>query len=131
MIEWHNQAPSNGPTERGIRLAAHQKARERGIEFNIDLWAVERDRENYQSLEHSFAASGLKAGFPGRIHLRHSSYEVALREALEKMATVSSGEWIREMPCSLSCQSLSCQKQSLMLSMASLSYSTWPEPMRI
>lgn len=71
-----------------VALAADQKSRERGIEFDIDLWAVEKDRQNFQSLQFSFEQSGLLATFPGRIHLRNCTYEVALREAVGKMADV-------------------------------------------
>jgi three-Cys-motif partner protein len=73
--------------EEVVRASA-EKAAERSIAFNVDLWAAEKSRQNYEALEQSFAASNMAALFPGRIHLRNCHYEVALREAIERMLAV-------------------------------------------
>ncbi len=68
--------------------AAEAKSRERGIEFMIDLWAAEIDPSNFESLSHAFQTSGFLDHFPGEVHLRNCSYEVALAQAVTKMAKV-------------------------------------------
>lgn len=68
--------------------AASIKSQERGIEFLIDLWAAEIDPANFESLQQAFIASGFLTNFPGKVHLRNCSYEIALAEAVSKMAQV-------------------------------------------
>ncbi len=60
----------------------------RNIEFDIDLWAVERNKTNYEQLKHTVENSEFYNNFPGRVHLRNCSYEEALRESIERMLKV-------------------------------------------
>jgi len=71
-----------------VVFAAQRKSAERGIAFDIDLWAAEKDGANFESLRYQFESSGLTNAFPGRIHLRNGSYEIALNEAVSKMKLV-------------------------------------------
>lgn len=60
----------------------------RNIEFDIDLWAVEKNKKNFDQLKATIEDSDFYENFPGRIHLRNCSYEVALRESIQRMLKI-------------------------------------------
>lgn len=72
-------------------LAAHARRSDRSMAFDITLWIAEKNLENFQCLEHQIRSRSLEAIFPGKIHLRNSTFEGPLLEALQGLKSVKGG----------------------------------------
>lgn len=67
-------------------MAAHARRNaERTMKFDISLWIVEKNKKNFDALEAQIKSKNIEALFPGRINLRHSSFEQPLLDSLGEL----------------------------------------------
>jgi len=73
-------------------MAAHARRNaDRSMTFDISLWIVERNKNNFDALEAQIRSRNIVALFPGRINLRHSSFEQPLQDALAELKSRKGG----------------------------------------
>ncbi len=73
-------------------IAAHaRRSAERDMKFDVSLWVVERNKKNFECLEAQIKTKNIESLFPGKIHLRHSSFEQPLLDSLAELKSRKGG----------------------------------------
>lgn len=73
--------------EEVIRAHAETNAT-RSMHYNVDLWAVEKDKANFESLKESLDEGWVARNFPGRIHVVNSDYASVLPTVLNALESI-------------------------------------------